>query len=334
MGPGRAFFGGIFGFLLLALADGLPAAPRDVPVAGAGGTVYREPIAPISRPSGLEPRKVALGERLFRDRRLSADGSLSCLDCHNLATNGADSRPVSTGVKGRLGLIKTPTVYNSGFNFVQFWDGRARTLEEQVSGPILDPLEMASSWPQVIVKLSRDPAYRREFQALYEDGLTAANVRNAIASFERSLVTVDAPFDRYLLGVADALTEPQIRGYRLFKSYGCIACHQGVNVGGNMYQRMGTLGDYFGDRGNLTPADLGRYNATGNELDRHLFKVPSLRLAVRNAPYFHDGSNETLDAAVNTMARYQLGRRLPPGDVTALIAFLNSLVGKHPLLRP
>lgn len=333
MTVGETRFPGLWVSLLLIALGTLAVFPNSA-AAGEGAGVFREPITPIAPPNGLDPRKLALGERLFKDRRLSADDSVSCADCHNLAINGADRTRLSKGMKGRLGVIKAPTVYNSRFNFVQFWDGRARSLEEQVAGPVLNPLEMASSWPEVIGKLSRDPAYRRDFAELYQSGLTAASIQDAIASFERSLVTLDAPFDRYLRGEANALSPLQLRGYRLFKSYGCIACHQGVNVGGNMYQRMGAMGDYFGDRGNLTPADLGRYNVTGRELDRYLFKVPSLRLVVRNAPYFHDGSNPTLEGAINTMARYQLGRRLPPGDVPAIIAFLSSLLGKHPLLQP
>ncbi len=294
-----------------------------------------EPISPIPAEHGQDPVKLALGARLFHDKRLSADNTVSCAHCHQLAPGGTDGLARSLGVGGALGGIKAPTVYNSGFNLAQFWDGRAGSLEQQVQGPVHNPLEMASSWAQVLGKLQRDANYPRQFAALYPDGITAENITDAIASFERSLVTPDSPFDRWLRGDEDSLDDQARHGYALFKSYGCIACHQGVNVGGNMYQRMGALGDYFADRGRpVERSDLGRFNVTGDEADRHMFKVPSLRLAAINPPYFHDGGAETLRDAILVMARYQLGRRIPPGDVVAVKAFLHSLVGSHPRLNP
>jgi len=294
-----------------------------------------EPVLPIPRDPGQDPGKVALGARLFQDPRLSADNTLSCASCHRLAEGGADGLARSVGVGGALGPIKAPTVYNSGFNLAQFWDGRAASLEAQVAGPIHNPLEMASNWAQVLGKLRADPGYPAQFAALYPDGLTPANIEDAIAAFERSLVTPDSPLDLWLAGDATALTPQALRGYRLFKSYGCVACHQGVNLGGNLYQRMGALGDYFGDRGTVVgPADLGRFNVTGDPEDRHLFKVPGLRLAALTPPYFHDGSAPPLEEAIRVMARYQLGRTIPPGDMADIAAFLRSAVGRHPLLTP
>jgi cytochrome c peroxidase len=165
------------------------------------------------------------------------------------------------------------------------------------------------------------------FQAIYGDGLQPRNIQDAIATFERSLVT-PSRFDRYLRGDSGAISEQEKRGYELFKSYGCVACHQGVNVGGNMFQTFGVLGNYFKDRGNETEADLGRYTVTQNELDRHVFKVPSLRNVALTAPYFHDGTAPTLEAAVDVMFRYQLGREAPAADKTAIIMFLKSLTGE------
>jgi cytochrome c peroxidase len=192
---------------------------------------------------------------------------------------------------------------------------------------------MGSNWKQVVPKLKQDPDYIQQFSNLYPDGITPANIVDAIVAFERTLVTVDAPFDRWLRGDAAALTEQQLRGYRLFKDYGCIACHQGVNVGGNMYQQMGIMGDYFADRKEaIGEPDLGRYNVTQDQHDRYHFKVPSLRLASRTAPYFHDASGDTLDYAIQIMAKYQLGRVIPLQERKDIAEFIKSLAGQHPRL--
>lgn len=286
-------------------------------------------LTPLPLTMAADPARVALGRTLFHDVRLSHDDSTSCASCHSLDTGGCDRRVTSTGIGGTAGAINAPTVFNAALNFRQFWDGRAATLEAQIDGPIHAPGEMGSNWPEIVQKLSRDAAVVAEFEAVYGHGPSAESVRDALASFERSLITPNAPFDRFLRGDEHAL-EPLARdGYHLFTTYGCVACHQGVGVGGNMYQRFGVLGDYFADRGHLTDADLGRFATTGEEADRHVFKVPSLRNVARTAPYFHDGSAPTLDAAVTTMARYQLGRELDENEVHALVAFLESLTGEY-----
>jgi cytochrome c peroxidase len=218
-------------------------------------------------------------------------------------------------------------VYNASLNFVQFWDGRAASLEEQINGPFTNPLEMAMSWPRILELLRGNPSYAADFQAAFPDGVTEQNVRTAIADFERTLLTTGSRFDRFLSGDQGALDAQARTGYEIFKSVGCIACHQGSNVGGNMFQRFGVLGDYFKDRGNVTEADFGRYNVTRNESDRFVFRVPSLRNVEHTAPYFHDGSAETLTQAIQVMARYQLGRKLADDQVAAIIAFLRSLSG-------
>ncbi|MEW8506334.1 MAG: cytochrome-c peroxidase [Candidatus Thiodiazotropha sp.] len=282
----------------------------------------------------LNPRVVSLGDKLFHDVRLSQDNSISCASCHVLSTGGTDGRSVSMGIGGAIGDIKAPTVYNSTFNFVQFWDGRAPTLEDQAAGPVHNPVEMNSNWEEVISKLEQDPVLVEEFEALFEDGISKDNIATAIATFEHSLVTINSRFDRWLKG-EEVLTDQELRGYRLFKSYGCISCHQGTNVGGNMFGFMGAKGDYFKDRQRaVTKADMGRYNVTKNPDDRHYFKVPSLRLAAINPPYFHDGSESTLQGAVRIMGRYQLGRELPEDDIEAIVAFLHTLVGEHIRLKP
>lgn len=293
-----------------------------------------EPIRPIPLSHGQDPAKVELGARLFHDPRLSSDNSISCANCHPLQQAGVDGLSRSPGVGGALGTINTPTVFNAGFNLTQFWDGRAHSLEEQVAGPIHNPLEMASTWEQVLPRLQQDAYYQKKFASIYGEPASARAIEDAIAAFERSLTTPDSAFDRWLRGDDQALSEKAQRGYMLFKSYGCIACHQGVNVGGNMYQVMGAMGDYFADRGGkVTPDDLGRYNVTGIEADRHMFKVPSLRLAVLTAPYFHDAEAQTLEEAVQLMARYQLGRSIPDAEVDDILVFLRSLVGEHPALN-
>ncbi len=306
-------------------------------VAGVASAQSSEPIQPIATDSKLDPKKVALGDRLFHDKRLSKDNSLSCAGCHNLARGGVDGLPTSIGIGGAKGPINAPTVFNSSLNFRQFWDGRAPSLEEQAAGPVHNPKEMGSNWPEVLSKLAQDAALVEQFKQSYADGLQARNIQDAIAVFERSLTTPNARLDRYLKGEKAALSADEQRGYQLFKAYGCVACHQGVNVGGNMFQTFGVMGDYFSKRGNLTAADLGRYNVTKNEADKHVFKVPSLRNVALTAPYFHDGSARTLDEAVDVMFRFQLGRPASAQDKDLIVKFLHTLTGEHngkPLQQP
>lgn len=287
------------------------------------------PILPLVPIDGLDHERIALGERLFHDPRLSADLSIACANCHRLSAGGVDGQRVSVGIGGALGSINAPTVFNSAYNVAQFWNGRAATLEEQAAGPIQNPIEMGSTWSQVLARLGQDGELVAEFTRLYRDGLTADNLVDAIATFERSLVTVNSRFDRYLRGDRQALTSREEEGYRRFSEYGCVSCHQGMLIGGNMFQKFGVLGDYFAAR-SVTEADLGRYTVTGREEDRHVFKVPSLRNVTRTAPYFHDGSAATLEQAVLIMARYQLGRELSGDDVEAIVAFLGTLDGELP----
>ncbi|NEX21623.1 cytochrome B6 [Thiorhodococcus mannitoliphagus] len=300
-----------------------------------GAEVRLEPIRPIPEAATLEARAAALGERLFADPRLSRDGRMSCASCHDLARHGADGRTHPSGTEVTQGSVKTPTVYNSGLSFVQGWNGRAPTLEAMVGLAVTSPAFMGSSWSKVIQGLRSDAKLNADFDAVFDEAPTPETVTAAIAAFERSLVTPNSRFDRWLAGEDEAIDEAELDGYRLFKSYGCVSCHQGANVGGNMYGRMGLMGDYFADRGGeITPADLGRFTITGLDEDRHLFKVPSLRLAVRNPPYFHDGSTETLAEAIRVMARYQLGRSISDEHVAAIERFLTTLVGEHPRLTP
>jgi cytochrome c peroxidase len=289
------------------------------------------PLLPIPEMPQQDPRKVELGKRLFFDARLSDDATVSCASCHDPVLGGADGRARSIGIHQREGAINSPTVFNAVFNFRQFWDGRAKDLAEQAEGPMTNPVEMGNFWPSLVARLRAIDDYRQRFDEIYADGLNKANVLDAIATFEKTLVT-PGPIDRFLRGDVDALSEEQQQGYRLFIDYGCVACHQGVNVGGNMYQKFGVFGDYFEDRGNITEADLGRYNVTGREEDRYVFKVPGLRNVARTGPYFHDGTAQTLEEAVEIMARYQLLRDLSKREIELIVKFLHSLNGEHPLL--
>jgi cytochrome c peroxidase len=287
----------------------------------------REPISAIPLSVDLDPARVALGSTLFRDPRLSHDDSVSCASCHHLDRGGVDRLVHSVGINGLAGGRNAPTVFNSGLNFRQFWDGRAGSLEEQIDGPIAHPLEMGSSWPEIIQKLSRSPDYVTAFGGLYGDGISSSSVKNAIATFERSLNTPNSPFDRFLSGDATALTTTQQHGYGEFKSFGCVSCHQGTNVGGNMYQRLGVM-EQPGPTNPLMD-DIGRFGVTGDVRDQHVFKVPSLRNVAVTAPYFHDGSIATLDVAVVVMGRYQLGRQLTNSETADLVAFLETLTGEY-----
>lgn len=287
-----------------------------------------EPIKPIPLTVTQDGARTEIGRRLFGDTRLSANDSVSCAGCHDTAKGGADGRPKSVGFSGTTTPVNTPTVLNAALNFRQFWNGRADSLEAQIDAVVQNPVEMGSNWKDVVAKVARDDQYRKAFAAAYKDGVTKANIENAIATYERTLLTPNSRFDQYLRGDPNALSAEEKAGYGKFKQYGCIACHQGVNVGGNMFQKFGIMGDYFARRGQPTEADMGRYLVTGDESDRHVFKVPSLRNVALTAPYFHDASARTLDEAVDVMFRYQLGRSAPPEDKAAIIKFLNTLTGE------
>lgn len=287
----------------------------------------QEPITPIPLELKLDARKVALGKRLFHDPQFSRDNKISCSTCHALDKGGMDGLPVPIGAGSMRGKINTLTVFNSGFNFRLFWDGRAATLEDQIEFPLQHSVEMAATWPEVIAKLGKDAVYRRDFAAIYPNDIQPPAVKDAIATFERSLITPNAKFDRYLRGDRQALDNDELAGYELFKNLGCISCHQGRNVGGNLYEKLGVVGDYFAQRGHIQEMDLGRYNITKIEEQRHEFRVPSLRNVALTAPYFHDASANTLESAVATMGKYQLGVDLSGDEITKLVKFLNTLTG-------
>lgn len=291
-----------------------------------------EPIQPLPLTmEGFNHKKVKLGEALFNDVRLSKTNTVSCASCHRLQTSGADGLKFSRGINQQLGQINAPTIFNSRFNFKQFWDGRARTLEDQIDGPTMNSVEMGSNWNEIISKLIVDTDYERKFKEIYKEKPTPANIKNAIVEFEKTLVTPNSRFDQFLRGDKNAITEQELHGYNKFKSYGCIACHQGMNIGGNMYQSMGVMADYFKERGTpLTSADFGLYNVTKMDRDKYVFKVPSLRNVELTPPYFHDGTAKTLEVAVSQMLKYQLWRTISKSDIKAIVAFLKTLTGEKP----
>lgn len=307
--------------------DILLSAERSAAVTQAIKPFNFNQIEPLPLETPLPIQKVALGKRLFHETAFSENNLISCASCHVLENGGVDNLSVSVGINNLKGINNAPTVFNSGYNFVQFWDGRAASLEEQVAGPIHNPVEMGSDWQQVISKLSMDKEYVQAFNKVYSDGINATNIANAIAEFERSLITPNSKFDRYLRGDKDSLTAAELRGYQLFNDYGCISCHQGINIGGNMFQRMGIFADFFKDQ-RIRKVDLGRFNITGLEQDRYVFKVPGLRNVAVTEPYFHDGSIDTLQNAVQAMGLYQLGRPLTDENINYLTLFLRSLTGQ------
>lgn len=301
----------------------LPAVP-SLSIASAG------PITPLPEKVEFNADQAALGRMLFSDPRLSRNNSIACAHCHPLDRYGTDGLPQSVGIDGRTGTMNAPTVYNSAYNFRQFWNGRAASLEAQVNGPLTHPDEMDSNWSDVLSKLNDDKAIRLlTEQAFGKSSLDADSVRSALAAFQRSLITPNAAFDRYLRGETQALTPSAQEGWRLFQEIGCISCHQGVNIGGNMYSRLGQFETYFTHR-EPEVRDFGRYNLTGKEEDRFKFKVPSLRNVAQTAPYFHDGAVATLPEAVERIARSQLGVQLSPEQRAAIVAFLESLTGQLP----
>lgn len=321
--------------LIFALILAATAATAEEARRMAALNLDEEPVQPVQRPLNGDAHKTMLGKKLFHDPRLSANGAISCATCHSFREGGAvNQRHSPAGASGKQVPLNVPTMFGSGLNFAQFWDGRAATLEDQIDGPLTGPDEMGSSWPDVLRRLNDDPIYVMAFREIYGAPPNEKNVKNAIAAFERAQTPADSPFDRYLLGDAATIGPTAQRGYARFKDLGCAACHQGQNIGGNMFQKFGILGDYFSDRGNVSPQDLGRFNVTGQEEDRHVFKVPSLRNVALTAPYFHDGSAATLEEAVKIMARYQLGHELSPAETAEILAFLQSLTGKLPEQKP
>ena len=283
-----------------------------------------DPIIPIPQKIAYDKQKALLGRELFFDTSLSRDYSTACVSCHNIYNGGADTRKVSRGFDGRKGNIHSPTVLNAFFNFRQFWNGRAKDLYEQAKGPLTNPVEHNMTPKLIEERLASNSHYKEKFEALYPDGVSYKNVIDAIVEFEKALITPNSKFDLYLQGKTK-LTKKELQGYTLFKQLGCISCHNGKNIGGNSFAKIGMFIPYE----NLKKyPDL--YTITNNPIDKNVFKVPTLRNIALTAPYFHDGSRATLKEAIKAMGYYNLGLELTKEEIELLEAFLKTLTGKLP----
>jgi len=286
-----------------------------------------EPISPIPLEVPLDQAKVKLGRSLFADSRLSAGNGVSCASCHLFERGLTDGLPISRGLPGSPGGTNTLTLFNVGLNAKLGWDGHFLSLQDQAKAVVQDKHRMGAKWDDVVPLLRNDIALTATFNQIYKDGIQRDNVIDALAEFEKSLDTPNAPFDRYLRGDDNAISEEAKSGYQLFKNYGCVSCHQGVNVGGNMLQVFGIFGTpEAASQGPKTP---GAAQGSGIDDDRPVFRVPSLRNVAQTAPYFHDGSVATLTEAIGVMAKYQLGRSISDEDVAKIEVFLKSLSGEY-----
>ena len=295
---------------------------------------------PIPADNPQTEAKILLGKILYFDPRLSSTGTISCNSCHNLMAGGDDNRPNSVGVEGKLGGRSAPSVWNSAFLSVQFWDGRANSLEEQAKGPVTNPVEMGMpNWDAVIKRLAAIPGYETLFKSAFGEDkpLTATNVVKAIAAYERTLITPNSPYDRYVKGDKTALTEQPVKGMNTFAELGCTSCHAGPNFSGpslsmgeGFFMKFPTFaGSQYETQYELTK-DMGRYAVTKQNTDKHMWRVPSLRNVAITAPYFHNGAVLTLDEAVRVMAKTQLNQTVTDEQVQNIVAFLNALTGDFP----
>ncbi|QUN07274.1 cytochrome-c peroxidase [Shewanella yunxiaonensis] len=285
-----------------------------------------EPIEIIQPVKITDPDKVELGKMLYFEPRLSKSGFISCNSCHNLSTGGVDALSTSIGDRWQQGPINAPTVLNADFMLAQFWDGRAKDLQEQAGGPIANPKEMGFTHQLAVTTVASMPGYRERFVKIYgNDKIDITRITDAIAAFEKTLVTPNSPFDKYLAGDQQAISTDAKAGYNIFKNRGCVACHNGPAVGGTMYMKMGLIKPFHTNN----PAE-GRKAVTGKEADKMVFKVPTLRNIELTYPYFHDGSVWSLAEAVNTMSNVQLGQQFTPEETAQVVAFLKTLTGDQP----
>ena len=285
-----------------------------------------EPIDPIEPVEVKNPALVELGKMLFFEPRLSRSGFISCNSCHNLATGGVDNLQTSIGDRWAQGPINSPTVLNSFGQVAQFWDGRAKTLAEQAAGPIANPLEMASTHEMAVKVIASIPGYAPYFKKAFGD--TEVNIKRiteAMAEFERTLVTPNARFDKWLKGDKNAITQQELNGYKLFKESGCTICHNGAQLGGQSFQKMGVVRPY-----KTTNTAEGVKAISGRDQDRMTFKVPMLRNIELTYPYFHDGAVWSLEESVSIMGDLQLGKRYTKQEINDITAFLKTLTGDQP----
>ncbi len=287
-----------------------------------------EPVQRIE-PVAYNAQKAALGKELFNDKRLSGDNTVSCASCHDFSKGGTDNLRFSEGVRKQVGDINAPTVFNAVYNHAQFWNGRAADLQAQAGGPPLNPIEMASKdWKEIIIKLAADKELSVAFLAVYPDGWSDKNITDAIAEYEKTLITPNSAFDKWLAGDDKAISAQAQEGYERFKAYRCASCHVGKALGGKSFEYMDLKKDYFADRGNPLGSDSGLKGFTGKDEDIHKFKTPNLRNVELTAPYLHDGTVTSLDDAVRIMGTYLSGVEILPADREKIVAFLRTLTGE------
>lgn len=295
------------------------------------------PPIPSNNPQTSE--KIQLGKALYFDKRLSKDGTISCNSCHNVMGSGTDNKQFSSGVGGKKGGRNSPTVWNAAFMSVQFWDGRAKSLEEQAKGPMTNPVEMAMENHDAVVKrIKSSPEYVRDFEKVFgKDSVNIDNIVKAIAAYERTLITPNSAFDKFIKGDQNAMSAAAQRGMAKVQEVGCMACHMGPNFAGpqlpegqGFYQKFPTFADNEYEKKYKFTQDLGRYDVTKSDSDKHMFRVPTWRNVALTAPYFHNGSVKTLDEAVRVMAKTQLNKDLKKDEVSDIVAFLKSLTGERP----
>ncbi len=318
----------LFSFITLSLTlmCGLNTA-----YAGADTTnTYRqEPITPIPQEIDVDESRARLGEILFFDTRLSINNTISCASCHQLETGGDDNIAMGISLSADHHSINTPSIFNALYNFRQNWDGSAKTLHQQIDMVVKNRHEFNNTWSNIITRLTMDNKIKRNFETSYPDGLTKENIIDAIVEFEKKLITPNSRFDRYLRNEDKSLTQEELKGYILFKELGCISCHQGRNIGGNLFQKFGIFYDYIAERGDINKQDYGKFNHSNREMDKFVFKVPSLRNIILSAPYFHDGSVETIEEAISIMGKTQLGRTLTDNEINLIKSFINTLTGEY-----
>ena len=288
-----------------------------------------EPIFPIPLSIEYDRSKAKLGEKLFAETRLSKNDQIACISCHQLTSGGDDNTAMGISMSAEQHIINTPSIFNARYNFRQNWDGSAKTLEQQIDAAVTNQHEFDNNWNDVITSISSDQELLDDFNALYKNGITKENIISSIVEFEKTLITPNSKFDQHLRSKDDVLDEDELEGYRTFKELGCISCHQGVNIGGNLYQKFGVFYNYIAERGDIKKPDYGRINITDRLMDAYVFKVPSLRNVAVTAPYLHDGSAETIEEVIGIMGKTQLGRTLTTDEIQLIKAFLNTLTGEY-----
>lgn len=318
-------------WLAFASARGEAALIRGDLEHPSANEVFR--VIPVPGADALDTHKLQLGFDLFHDPRLSRDGTVACTSCHISMMGGVDHRPVPIGIGGSEGELNAPTIFNAALNFRQFWDGRALTLQDQALGPIENPIELGHDLDAVVTVLRGIAEYTDAFSRLYPDGITAANLGNAIAYYETMNFTgLSSPFLRQFEQEQSPLSPQARRGQQRFVEVGCAGCHNGVNLGGNSYQQLGVAIPWYDASRTPREADDGLFGRTGREQDRHVFKVPTLHNVASTGPWFHDGSITSLQQAVDRMARHQSGRYLDNGDIDDIVAFLRALGDSYSMI--